>query len=178
MDDNLLAEQYDKTGNLMDWCDTEAWLKSIEADGNEPIEAGLPMKAYQAQLNALTQTQMQQIRDQMKVQSVLFPALHDWMSTWDLGAGFEDTYAIARRLIRQHLGAPTPALQQFIDQIIDQTSAENAQPNCALNSPQVIELLSAVFTPEDWQVMAQAAAQSISAQVLQAGQTQPKTAAA
>ena len=42
----------------------------------------------------------------------------------------------------------------------------------------MIELLSEILTPEDWQVMAQAASQSISSQVLNTGLTQPRTAAA
>jgi hypothetical protein len=42
---------------------------------------------------------------------------------------------------------------------------------------QVIELLAKVLTAEDWQVMAQAASQSIAAQVLKTGLVESKTAA-
>ena len=84
-------------------------------------------------------------------------------------------YTIARRLIRQHLADPAPPLQIFIDVLL----AENSQTS-STDQPtqqQMIELLSEILTPEDWQVMAQAASQSISSQVLNTVLTQPRTAA-
>jgi hypothetical protein len=179
MDNKLLAEQYAKTGNLMDLCSTEAWLQEsaqIEDEGEGQIEAGLAMKDYQNQVKALTDEQSRQLRNQMRVQSTLFTGLYTWMNEWDLGAGFKATYTIARRLIRQHLADPAPPLQIFIDVLL----AENSQTS-STDKPtqqQMIELLSEIFTPEDWQVMAQAASQSISSQVLNTGLAQPRTAAA
>jgi hypothetical protein len=176
MDDKIIAEQYAKTGNVMDLCSTEAWLQEIENEGDSQIEAGLSMRGYLNQVNALTTEQSKNIRHQMRVQSALFTVLHDWMGTWDLGAGFQDTYTIARRLIRQHLAAPTPSLQLFMDTLSaadSQTTSDNKP-----NQQQVIELLAELFTPDDWEIMAQAASQSISSKVLNTGLAQPKIAAA
>lgn len=106
MDDNTLATQYSQTGDLMDLCNNDAWLREsaqIEDEVGGQVEAGLAMKEYSRAINALTAEQSQQLRQQMKVQSLLFTGLRQWMESWDLGAGFEDTYAIARRLIRAHL---------------------------------------------------------------------------
>jgi hypothetical protein len=178
MDDQLLAEQYAKTGNLMDLCHDPAWLQEsarIEDETGGQIEAGLVMQAYQRQVNELTGEQAKHLRNQMKVQSTLFTALHTWMNDWNLGAGFQETYTIARRLVRQHLAEPSPALQQFVAGLLAEAS-----PMDSGNQPtqqQVIELLAEVLTAEDWQVMAQAASQSIAAQVLKTGLGESKTAA-
>jgi hypothetical protein len=177
MDHLLLAEQYAKTGNLMDLCSTEAWMQEcaeIEDEAGQ-IEAGLAMRDYQNQVKMLTDEQSQQLRNQMRVQSTLFTGLHSWMSNWELGAGFQDTYTIARGLIRQHLAAPAPALQAFVEELLREDSGT---PNGhQLNPSEIIELLSQILTPEDWQVMAQAASQSIASRVLNAGLAQPRTAA-
>lgn len=106
MDDQTLAAQYAQIGNLMDLCQTEAWLREsaqIEDEVDGQVEAGLGLKDYHQGATALTPEQSRHIRQQMKVQSILFTGLRQWMDSWELGAGFEDTYAIARRLIRQHL---------------------------------------------------------------------------
>ena len=89
----------------------------------------------------------------MKVQSTLFTGLRQWMNSWDLGAGFEDTYAIARRLIRQHLSQPTSS-QPSLAALLESVEIDSPDP---LTQQQVVALLSNLFTPEDWQTMAQAA---------------------
>jgi hypothetical protein len=162
MDDQLLAEQYAKTGNLMDLCNDPAWLEEsarIEDETGGQIEAGLVMKDYQQRVNALTSEQAKHLRHHMKVQSTLFLALHAWMNAWNLGAGFQETYTIARCLVRQHLAAPSPTLQQFVEALLTEASPVDggSQPT----QQQVITLLAEMFTAEDWQVMAESAARSI-----------------
>jgi hypothetical protein len=179
MDDQLLAEQYAKTGNLMDLCSDPAWLEGsarIEDETGGQIEAGLVMRDYQRQVNALTSEQAKHLRSQVKVQSTLFMALHAWMNDWNLGAGFQETYTIARRLVRQHLAAPSPALQQFAEELLAEASpvGSGSKPT----QQEVIALLGEVFTTEDWQVMAETASRSIAAQVLKTGLMESKTVAA
>jgi hypothetical protein len=91
----------------------------------------------------------------MKMQSILSNRLRQWMNFWDLGAGFEDTYAIARRLIRQHLSQPT-SNQQSLGALLESVEIDKS----SLTQQPVVALLSELFTPEDWQPMAQAASQS------------------
>jgi hypothetical protein len=176
MDDPTLATQYAQTRDLMDLCNNEAWLReSAQIEDGEQVEAGLPMKGYSETVTSLTSEQHQQLRRQMKVQSILFTALHQWMESWDLGAGFDDTYAIARRLVRHRLAHPTSTQLATLDKFL----AENVKPGSINTSAgkQAITLLSEMFTQEDWQAMAEAASHSISSRVLSAGKTQPETTA-
>ncbi len=177
MDDQTLTAQYAQTGNLMDLCHNEVWLREsaqIEDEVGGQVEAGLGLKDYHQEMNALTLEQSRYIRRQMKVQSILFNGLRQWMNSWDLGAGFEDTYAIARRLIRQRLSQPT-FNQQSLAALLERVEIDSPDP---LTQQQVVALLSQLFTPEDWQTMAQAASQSISSRVLDAGLAQANSSAA
>jgi hypothetical protein len=177
MDDQTLVAQYAQTGNLMDLCQTEAWLREsaqIEDEVSGQVEAGQHFKDYHQAVSSLTPEQSRHIRRQMKVQSILFTGLRQWMDSWDLGAGFEDTYAIARRLIRQHLSQPT-SNQQSLAALLERVERDSPKP---LPQQQVVALLSELFTPEDWQTMAQAASQSISLRVLGAGLAQTNSSAA
>lgn len=179
MDDNTLAAQYAETEDLMDLCNNEAWLREsaqIEDECSGQVEAGLGMQDYQQTANALTSDQMQQARQQMRIQSILFTELHYWMNEWELGAGFEKTYTIARRLVRAHLANPTPVQQVFLDALL--AEGTQAKDNDQSLRQQVVAMLSEMFTPDDWQAMASAASQTISARVLSVGQMNTGTAIA
>jgi len=174
MDDPTLTAQYAQSGNLMDLCNNETWLrKAAQIEDGGPVEVGLPMKQYSQSVTALTSQQNQQLHQQMKVQSILFTALHHWMESWDLGAGFDDTFAIARRLVRHHLANPSPTQLAIINTLL----AQNTEPGCANPSTenQALSFLSELFTQDDWQTMANAASLSISSRVLTAGKTRPQT---
>jgi len=179
MDDNTLAAQYAQTRDLMDLCNTDAWLREsiqIEDEVSTQVEAGLAMQEYHHTVNALKPDQLQHLRQQMRVQSVLFTGLQQWMDSWDLGAGFEDTYAIARRFIREHLANPTPTQQSLVERLwLEHSQLSSANP---LQQQQVVAILSEMFTQENWQAMANAASHSISSRVLSAGQSQTKTVVA
>jgi hypothetical protein len=165
MNDRTLAEQYARTGNLMDLCQSETWLREsaqIEDESRGNVEAGLSMKAYAEAIATLTPEQSQAMRQQVKVQSMLFSGLQQWMQSWELGAGFEATYTIARRLIRQHLNEPAPEQKNAIDELL-------AMPNDERLQEKRVALLSKMFSPEDWQTLAQSASQSISIRVLSIG---------
>ncbi len=173
MDNTILAAQYAQSGNLMDLCHNETWLResaSIEDEGQ--VEAGLAMKEYSQVVSILTSEQTEQLRQQMKVQSILFTALRQWMESWDLGAGFDATYTTARRLIRHHL-ALNPNHQAAFEKLLAENAGTGSMNKVA--GQQVIAILSEFFTPEDWQTMAEAASHSISLQVLSVKQKQPET---
>jgi hypothetical protein len=158
----LFVDNQNLTRTLMDLCQTEAWLQEsaqIEDDIGGNVEAGLSMKAYAQVIANLPPEQSQAMRQQVKVQSMLFSGLQQWMQPWELGTGFEATYTIARRLVRQHLNEPTPEQQKAIDELL-------AMPNDERLQEKRIALLSKMFTAANWQTMAQAASQSISTRVL------------
>ncbi len=175
MDDNTLAAQYAQTGDLMDLCNSEAWLHAsaqLEDESEGRVEAGLAMREYSEAVNTLTEPQSSDLRQQVKVQSILFTALRQWMESWNLGAGFNDTYAIARRLLRNHLADLTPTQQTAIEGLPLETIAVG-KVSQAIN-PQVFSVLLEMFTQEDWQTMAAAASQSISLRVLDVQRMQPE----
>jgi hypothetical protein len=140
------------------------------------VEAGLAMKGYAQVVNSLTSEQSQQLRQQMKIQSILFTVLRQWMDSWNLGAGFDDTYTVARQIVRRHLKSPTPNQQAVIDELL----SEDAQTSnlTQLIRQKVMKLLSDMLTSEDWQALAEAASQSISLQVLNVKQNQLETTVA
>ncbi|MDX2100255.1 MAG: hypothetical protein SFW36_20965 [Leptolyngbyaceae cyanobacterium bins.59] len=179
MDDRTLAAQYAQTRNLMDLCHCEAWLREsaeIEDEVSGQVEAGLGIQEYHRTLNSLTPAQSQQLRQQMRLQSILFSGLRQWMDSWDIGARLEDTYMIARRLIRTHLANPTSSQQNLIEELL-QADAQKIGSNQS-SQPQVLAILSALFTPEDWQVMSATASQAIASRVLSARSSQTDTAVA
>jgi hypothetical protein len=134
------------------------------------------MKGYAQVVNSLTSEQSQQLRQQMKIQSILFTVLRQWMDSWNLGAGFDDTYTVARQIVRRHLKSPTPNQQAVIDELL----SEDAQTSnlTQLIRQKVMKLLSDMLTSEDWQALAEAASQSISLQVLNVKQNQLETTVA
>lgn len=170
MDDPTLAAQYAQSGDLMNLCNNEAWLReSAQIEDGVQVEAGLPMREYSQTVSALTSEQNQKLRQQIKVQSILFTALRQWMESWDLGAEFDDTYAIARRLIRHHLANPTATQLATIDRLLaGSVDPGNMNPS---TGKQAVSLLAEMFTQDDWQAMAEAASHAISSRVLSAGKT-------
>ena len=151
----------------MDLCRTAAWLQeTVEVEtGSSQVEAGLELSSYARALNELEAEQLQQIRQQMRVQSMLFGGLHQWMESWDLGAGFEETYTTARRLIRTQLANLTPSQQAALQSLLIE---DRQGKDLSHEMQQVIELLSNLFSQDDWQVMAEAASKSIASRVLNA----------
>jgi len=88
MDEDRLANQLTETGNIMDLCQDPAWLEEtaqIERECGGYVEAGLLLREYAMSPQPVTLDQLQQVR----LQSVLFAELHQWMSTWQLGLSFE-----------------------------------------------------------------------------------------
>lgn len=178
MDDTILAAQYAETGDLMDLCKDEAWLREaarIEDEAGGQVEAGLAMRKYSRAVNALTPEQSQRMRKQMRVESILFTTLRQWIKSWDLGVGFEDIYTVGRRLTRKRLSNAAPDVQELIEKLLS-GHAESGSINPPLQQ-QAMAILLKIFTPEDQEIMADTAARCIESQVLRAIQMKPETIA-
>lgn len=184
MDDQTLAAQLAKTGDIMDLARDEAWVREsarIEEECGGRIEAGLAMKAYaQAKYDDSLAHVRQDLRLQMRVQSILFVELRRWMEEWDIGGAFSDTYTEARELVRAHLKQPTPELEAWVEAVLeeDQQQGEENKPVRAQTRVQ----LALMLTDDDWKVLAQvagnAAANIILDSVRQVAQVDPKTTVA
>jgi hypothetical protein len=79
MDERRLAEQFAQTGNLMDLCASEDWLKEsaqVEADCGGRVEAGLALRDYATRLSAPTVEQLQMVKLQSIMASI--PCCRPW----------------------------------------------------------------------------------------------------
>jgi hypothetical protein len=165
MDERRLAEQFAQTGNLMDLCASEDWLKEsaqVEADCGGRVEAGLALREYAARLGAPTVQQLQMV----KLQSTLFSELRTWMESWQLGLSFETTYTEARRLIRHRLQNLSPEQHALAKRLLadpEQNLTSDQQPVRS----QAIAMLGDILTQDDWQTLANTAAQGMAIGVLQ-----------
>ena len=83
-----------------------------------------------------------------------------------MGLSFEVTYTRARQLIHQHLQTLTPGQQTWVDSLLaeDEQVLEASQ---RMIRSQAIAMLSQMFTQEDWQILADTAAQGMAEGVLQ-----------
>ena len=164
-EDRRLAEQLAKTGDLMDLCFDETWLResaAVEEASGGYVEAGLMMREYVARSKTVLPEQIKQ----MRLQSILFTELQHWMSSWQLGLSFEATYTQARQLIRQHLQALTSEQQNWVDSLLAEDE-QILEPGQKTIRSQAIAMLSQMFTQEDWQILADTAAQGMAEGVLQ-----------
>jgi hypothetical protein len=165
MDERRLAEQFAQTGNLMDLCAHEDWLKEsaqVEADCGGRVEAGLALREYAARLGAPTVEQLQMI----KLQSILFTELRAWMESWQLGLSFEATYTEARRLIRYRLQHLSPEQHAWVRTLFADPDRDLVSDQQPVRS-QSIAMLGHLLTQEDWQILANTAAQGMAVGVLQ-----------
>lgn len=163
MDDQRLAEQLAKTGNLMDLTYQDDWWDADSWDG--PIEAGVIAKPYAAYLESLTPEQHQFLRQRMRLFAILLPELERWLQSWDLGCSFKAVYTEARRCIYAHLQEPTPEQTDWITALIAEDDQHLPMSERVLRT-QVIPRLSALLTQEDRQTLAEIAAQGMAQGVL------------
>lgn len=185
MDDQILAEQSALTGDIMDLCRHEAWVRDgaqIEAECDGRIEAGLALKDYAAAKYDDARNDIRKmLHQQMRIQSILFSELRLWMEEWDIGISFEATYTAARQLLRSHLRTPSADLKDWLDALL----AEDRQAQVRTDKPvraQTREQLSRMMTDKDWDTLAQTAAEAaatiVSASVLNASKAKQQSTAA
>jgi hypothetical protein len=165
MDDQRLAEQLAKTGNLMDLTYNDDWWADVEHDDGR-VEAGEMAKPYVAYIDSLTPEQHRSLRQQMRLFSILYPELKAWIQSWELGCSFELVYMQARKLICKRLQQPTPEQTDWINALIVEDDQNLPRSKRTLRD-QVIPMLSALLTQEDRQVLADIAAQGMAQGVLQ-----------
>ena len=157
MDDQRLAEQLRKTGNLLDLTYEDDWWESDDWDG--PVEAGGMAIPYVAYLDSLTPEQHRFLRWRMRLFSILYPELKEWIQSWELGRSFETVYTEARRLIYKRLQQPTPEQTDWINALIAEEDQHLPRSERVLRS-QVVPMLASLLTQEDQQILADVAAKA------------------
>lgn len=177
MDDTQLAQQLEKTGNLMDLLNDETWLKqhpAIEAEGDGYVEAGTGLQAYVQQLKAVSADAFREQQQQVRLLSILLPGLHEWLSSWELASSFEVVYAEAQRLLYQRLKLALDNQEQWIDEMLASLAAIEQRESAAAKDSQFnVKLrLALLLQQEDWQLLAQVAAQDVKQRILERAQTE------
>jgi hypothetical protein len=143
----------------------EEWLNTavqLEQSSGWDGEVGVWLSQRQPSAVA-TPNQVQSMMAQVRLQSILFSELQHWISSWNLGMALEDSLNCARRRLRAHLAEPTEVQQAYLTALLAEDAAQPAQLPIRM---QAIEQIKAMLTPQDWQAIAQAEAQSIQEQVM------------
>ncbi|MEL6159925.1 MAG: hypothetical protein AAFR18_11955 [Cyanobacteria bacterium J06627_32] len=165
MDNRKLAEQWAKTGSFMDLCLDEAWVREsahIEDECDGRIEAGLGMRAYAAaKYDPALAHVRQNLRQKMRVQSILFGELRRWMEEWDIGGAFADTYTEARELVRDHLKQPTPELEAWVEAVLEEDTRLPEDAEKPIRAQTRVQL-SKMMTEENQEKLVLVIAQAIS----------------
>jgi hypothetical protein len=170
MDEKELAQQLEKTGNLMDLLNNNDWLQktaAAEAECTGYVEAGAGLESYVQQLKNVSTDAFKEQKRQVKLLSILLPALHDWLASWELGLSFEAVYAEAQRLVYGHLVQATLMQAGWIEEVL----AENEQGE----QLRVRAKLSEMLQQEDWQVLAKVAAKDMEKRILARSQVRTDT---
>ena len=172
MNDAILAEQLRKTGNLMDLLNDEAWVREADADRASEegtVEAGLGLQPYVELLKDASPEDLQRQRWYVRVLSILLPELKGWLESWQLGRSLEAVYMEAQKCLYGHLRNLTPEQTDWIDALL--AEKEQALPDeQKVVRAQAIAMLAQMFTTEDWQAIANAAAQTMANDILRIGQ--------
>lgn len=166
MDDPILAAQLAKVDELLYQPCDEAWIAEtsrIEGDGY--IEAGPMVQPYVDRLKAASPEDFKRQRRYMRLLSILLPELKAWLQTWELGRSFEAVYTEAQRFTYEHLKQLTSEQEAWMEALL--TEDEQKPMEERVLRSQVVPMLSALFTQEDRQALADIAAQGMAEGVLQ-----------
>ena len=182
MNDEILAQQLAKTGNLLDLLNDEAWVReteAIEAECGGQVEAGLGLTPYVEQLATVPPAAFREQRRQVQLLSILLPELKAWLQSWELGLSFEAVYIEAQRRLFEHLQQPTPEQANWLAALLAE-DVQQIAPEQKTVRQHAIAKLAQLFIEDDWQAFAQTAAEETAKGILQVRQravVQPVVAA-
>lgn len=138
--------------------DAVQWEAAAQWDG----QVGPWLSPQQsAQPNA---AEVQQMMQQVKLQEIILDELQRWIESWNIGIALEATLTCARRCIRPHLATLTPEQESCFDALLLEAAQAHAGTPLRL---QLLPMLQAMLTPEDWADISQGAALAVEQYVLQ-----------
>ncbi len=169
MDEQRLADQLKKTGNLMDLTFDPDWLaEATEDDGW--VEAGVMARPYADYLKSLTPEQHRSLKFQAQLLSILLPELEQWIANWGLGQSFEPVQLAAQQTLYRHLKKLTEEQENWIEALMEENNQRLPMEERPVRS-QTSSILAQLFTAEEWRELAEVAAEGMSQTVLQIPQT-------
>lgn len=174
MDDPVLAAQWAKTGNLMALSFDEAWLRAADADTDEefdgPVEAGLALKPYVEALAKVPPEAFRRQRYQVEVLSILLSELETWLCSWNLGLSFEAVRLEAHRRLYERIECFIAEQGAWVEALLAEHRQRLPMEEKTVRA-QTTVMLSQLFTQEDWQALADSAAQGMANGVFQIRQS-------
>lgn len=173
MDDATLAQQLAKTSDLMDLFNDEMWLREAldnDAEYDGPVEAGLALKPYVEALAKVPPEAFRRQRHQVEVLSILLPELRTWLQSWDLGLSFDAVHGEACRRLYGHMERFIAEQAAWIEALLAEHKQQPLPVEERTVRAQTAAMLAQIFTQEDWQALADTAAQEMAQGVLQMGQ--------
>ena len=148
MNEQKMAEQLKKGGNLMDLTSDPDWLaETAEDDGW--VEAGVATIPYVNYLKSLTPEQHRFLRFRAQLVMILLPELRSWIETWGVGSSSEAVFAASQTILYQHLKKFMEEQQEWIAALVEEDNKHLPMEERSVRS-QTIAVLSQLFTTDDW----------------------------
>ena len=171
MDEQKLADQWQKTGNLMDATFEDWWLEDDPEDDGW-CEAGLMARPYYEYLKSLPPEQHKSLRLQAQLLSILLPELMQWVEGWGLGQSFEPVYLETRQTLFRNLKRLTEEQPDWIAALVEEDNQHLLKEERPVRA-QTTMMLAQLFSQDDWNRLAEIAAAGMSQAVLQISQSAP-----
>lgn len=96
--------------------------------------------------------------------------------SWELGRSLEAVYIEAQRRLFEHLQQPTPEQSTWLEALLAEAAQQPAAEQGSLRQ-QEIAILAQMFTADDWQALAQTAAEETAKGIFQVRQREVAQAA-
>lgn len=155
------------TGDLIDQFNQTEWNDVDDWEG--PTEAGLGLKAYVEQLEAVSQEKYQRQRRQVELLSILWPELKKWIESWNLGLSFEAVYREAKQRVYVRVEQSTPQQNEWMDALLLEAKQNLPMPEQAVRQ-RVVPMLASMLTKMDYEALAEIAAEDMAIAVMKQGQ--------
>jgi hypothetical protein len=162
MNDRVLQQQIDRSGDLMDVLDDPAILGEliqVEIDHKGDIGAGFP--AYSRDPKPVTPEQAIWMRREVRLQSLVMSEFAEMLRCVNLGAGREAAICEGRRRIRAHLVKLTEEQQRYFEALVDEDQQQTEEKPIRA---QLRTVLRELLSEAEWGEIVQLATASIQAQ--------------
>jgi hypothetical protein len=150
------------------------WLQVAIADEEEhgvDVEAGSWLKGRSPILPP-SPAQVHRMMKQVRLHSIVFSELHQWMEGWNLGSALEDALVCARLQVSHYLHALSEEDWVYFDALLVEDEqccqSNDSTPGNSSHRPlrnQLITRLKDALTPDAWNAIAQVAGEAMRRQV-------------
>jgi hypothetical protein len=164
-----LAELEAATPNLMDLSKNPEWLRlSVQLEEACDGEVGAGYAGlHLGELIANPAYFM----GMKRLQGIVVQELHDLLAELNLGIGTEAAFGCARKIVMEHLAAPEITVQEQLWAVLEKDEVLKGADMPKPLRADVKRIVCQVMTEADWEVIAQAASQSLHRNLIQQVQT-------